>query len=89
MAVKKQTTRKTESPKVSKPKDQGAAVIVKLQRPPLFNPMTGEPAKAIPTTFEPRHEWPAFVKNPLGYVIAEVVYLPEGAKTVEEILEGK
>jgi hypothetical protein len=45
MAVKKQTTRKTESPKVSKPKDQGAAVIVKLQRPPLFNPMTGKPAK--------------------------------------------
>lgn len=65
------------------------AVHVRVQKPPLFDVNTGKPTGTdFIQKYEPRSEWPEFVLRSQGYVIHEVLFLPEGAKTIEEIKEA-
>jgi len=68
-------------------KDAGA-VHARIQKPPLFDINTGEPTGTdFVQMFEPRVEWPEFVRRSQGWIIKEVLFIPDGFKDVDTILK--
>lgn len=70
------------------PKDKDKLVVhARIAKPPLFDENTGKPfGRDFIQMFNKGVEWQEFVLRPQGYIIMEVLYLPDGAKTVDEIL---
>ncbi len=69
------------------PEGWEGSVIVELERPNYRQSDGKRLSTPWLQTIEPSREWPALVLNLNGMIINEVKYLPEGARTMEEIIE--